>query len=270
MRGPGKNRLAVRRVVAHEGEKGDGMARTRNEPISAKAMKLAARRFGASLVRVADLDLLRGIATQPADLLDPFTRAVSVAVRISDAVIETVQDRPTPLYAQHYLRVNAVLDEIGVRLANWLEERGAKALPLPASQTLDRDQCFSFLSHKAAAVAAGLAWQGKSLLAVSPEHGPRIRLTTILTDADLKPDPRLRNRCGKCTACADACPARAIKGASTDWHYADRDEALHFTRCRDKVIGEFAAIPHVGHPICGVCVKVCPWGQRRARRAARD
>lgn len=242
------------------------MARTRNEPISAKAMKQAARRFGAGLARVADLDLLRGIATQPADLLDPFTRAVSVAVRISDAVIETVADRPTPLYAQHYLRVNAVLDEIGVRLANWLEERGARALPLPASQTLDRDQCFSFLSHKAVAVAAGLAWQGKSLLAVSPEHGPRIRLATILTDVDLAPDPRLKNRCGKCTACADACPARAIKGASTDWHYADRDEALFFDRCKEKVMTEFAALPHVGHPICGVCIRVCPWGQRRGRR----
>jgi ferredoxin len=134
-----------------------------------------------------------------------------VAVRISDAAIETVADRPTPLYAQHYLRVNALLDEIGVRVANWLEERGAKALPLPASQTLDREKCTSFLSHKAVAVAAGLAWQGKSLLAVSPEHGPRIRLTTVLTDADLAPDPRLRNRCGACTKCTDACPAGAIK-----------------------------------------------------------
>lgn len=241
------------------------MARKTEKKLDSKGVKLAARRFGASLVRVADLDLLRGIATHPPDLLDGYTRAVSVAVRISDAAIETVVDRPTPLYAQHYLRVNAVLDEIGVRLANWLEERGAKALPLPASQTLDRDECFSFLSHKAVAVAAGLAWQGKSLLAVSPEHGPRIRLTTILTDADIKADPRLKNRCGKCTKCTDACPAQAIKNVNTDWHYADRDEALHFLRCRDKVIQEFVAIPHVGHPICGVCIKVCPWGQRRGR-----
>lgn len=244
------------------------MAQAKGRAVDSAGIKQAARRWGASLVRVADLALLKGIATHPADLLDGYTRAVSVAVRISDAAIETVGDRPTPLYAQHYLRVNSLLDDIGVRLANWLEERGAKALPLPASQTLDREACYSFLSHKAVAVAAGLAWQGKSLLAVSPEHGPRIRLTTVLTNAPVQADPRIRNRCGGCTNCADACPARAIKNVNTDWHYASRDEALYFTRCRDKVIQEFAAIPHVGHPICGVCIKVCPWGQRRGRRRA--
>jgi len=244
------------------------MAKNIPKSMDARSLKQATRRFGASLVRVADLALLSGIDTHPADLLDGYTRAVSVAVRLSDAAIETVTDRPTPLYAQHYLRVNSLLDDIGVRLANWLEERGAKALPLPASQSLDREACYSFLSHKAVAVAAGIGWQGKSLLTISPEHGPRIRLTTILTNADLKADPRLKNRCGKCTKCADACPSQAIKNVNTDWHYATRDEALHFTRCRDKVIQEFAAIPHVGHPICGVCIKVCPWGQRRGKRAA--
>lgn len=244
------------------------MAKNIPKSMDASSLKQAARRFGASLVRVADLALLQGIATHPADLLDGYTRAVSVAVRISDAAVETVVDRPTPLYAQHYQKVNALLDDIGVRLANWLEERGAKALPLPASQTLDREACYSFLSHKAVAVAAGLAWQGKSLLAVSPEHGPRIRLTTVLTNAPLKADPRIRNRCGGCTNCTDACPARAIKGVNTDWHYASRDEALHFERCKGKVMDEFAPLPHIGHPICGVCIKVCPWGQRRGKRRA--
>ncbi|MEW5772619.1 MAG: 4Fe-4S double cluster binding domain-containing protein [Thermodesulfobacteriota bacterium] len=244
------------------------MARTKERPATAQAVKQAARRFGASLARVADLGLLAGIETEPSNLLAGFTRAVSVAVRLSDAVIETVQDRPTPLYAQHYLRVNALLDEIGVRLANWLEERGARALPLPASQALDRERMTSFLSHKAVAVAAGIGWQGKSLLTVSPQHGPRIRLATILTDADLKPDSRLKNRCGACTACADACPAQAIKGVNTDWHYADRDEALHFERCKAKVTDEFAPLPHVGRPICGVCIRVCPWGQGRGKRRA--
>lgn len=237
------------------------MAVNRKIRLDSRTAKTAARRFGATLARVADLALLRGIETDPPDLLAGFTRAVSVAVRISDAAIETVTDRPTPLYAQHYLRVNALLDEIGVRLAGWLQEQGARALPLPASQALDRERLTSFLSHKAAAVAAGIGWQGKSLLTISPQHGPRIRLATILTDANLTPDPRLRNQCGKCTACVEACPAQAIKGASTKWHYADREEALHFDRCKEKVTTEFAALPNVGHPICGVCVRVCPWGK---------
>lgn len=241
------------------------MARTQRQPLTAQAMKSAARRFGASLVRVADLGLLAGIATDPPDLLASFPRAVSVAVHLSDAAVETVQDRPTPLYAHSYARANDLLDQIGIRLAAWLEARGARALPLPARGILDRENCTAHLSHKAVAVAAGLGWQGKSLLTVSPQYGPRIRLNTVLTDADLPPDPRLRNRCGDCTACQDACPAQAIKGVNTDWHYADRDEALHFARCRDKLVNEFSALPHIGNFLCGVCVRVCPWGRPRSR-----
>ncbi len=228
-------------------------------------IKALARNLGASLVRVADLELLRGIETDPPELLDGFTRAVSLAVRLSDPIMDAIVDRPTPLYSQHYLRVNALLDDIALRISLALQESGARALPLPASQSLDRERLTSYLSHKAVAVAAGLGWQGKSLLVVSPEHGPRIRLVTVLTDAPLEPDPRLRNRCGTCTACADACPARAIQGVNTEWHYATREEAVDLARCAGLLTGTFTALPNVGTNICGVCIRVCPWGQRRKR-----
>ena len=45
---------------------------------------------GADLVGVADLALLQGLVTLPDDLLRGFTRAVSLAVKISDSVIDAV------------------------------------------------------------------------------------------------------------------------------------------------------------------------------------
>jgi epoxyqueuosine reductase QueG len=63
--------------------------------------------------------------------------------------------------------------------------------------------------------------------------------------------------------CRDACPAQAIKGVNTTDHYRDRDEALHFSRCVNKVTKEFAALPEVNAAICGVCIKVCPFGRKR-------
>jgi epoxyqueuosine reductase len=228
-------------------------------------LKRRARSWGASLVGVADLERLRGIETEPADLLSGFSRAVSLAVRLSDPVLDAITDRPTPLYAQHYQKVNAFLDELALRVSLALQSAGGRALPLPASQMLNPERLTSYLSHKAVALAAGLGWQGKSLLLVTPAFGPRVRLVTVLTDVALLPDEPLENRCGTCSACQDACPAQAIRGVNTKTHYASREEALHFDRCRSKVLDEFAKLPHITGGICGVCVAACPFGRAKKR-----
>lgn len=232
--------------------------------LDAPGLKRKARQWGASLCGIADMEHLRGIETEPTDLLVGFTRAVSLAVRLSDPVLDQITDRPTPLYAQHYQKVNALLDELALRAALALQTAGGRALPLPASQVLDAERLTSYLSHKAVALAAGLGWQGKSLLLVTPRFGPRVRLVTVLTDLDLTPDAPLKNRCGACRACAEACPAQAIRGVNTKTHYTSREEALRFDRCRTKVLDEFAKLPHISGGICGVCVAVCPFGHKRA------
>ncbi|MDP3427264.1 MAG: 4Fe-4S double cluster binding domain-containing protein [Humidesulfovibrio sp.] len=229
-------------------------------------LKRRARGWGASLVGIADVERLRGIGTEPDDLLSGFTRAVSLAVRLSDPVLDAIVDQPTPLYAQHYQKVNALLDDMALRTSLALQKAGGRALPLPASQVLDAANLTSYLSHKAVALAAGLGWQGKSLLVVTPQFGPRVRLVTVLTDADLTPDEPLANRCGKCRACTEACPAGAIRGVNTTSHYASREEALFFERCRTKVLDEFAKLPHITGGICGVCVAVCPYGRQAANK----
>lgn len=216
--------------------------------------------WGASLVRVADMARLAGIATEPEDLLDGYPRAVSIAVRLSDCVMDTIDKQPTPLYSSHYSRVNSLLDELAIRATNLLQRNGARALPLPASQILDAEKWTSYISHKAVAIAAGIGWQGKSLLVVNPDFGPRIRLTTVLTNADLEPDAPIKNRCGKCSQCQDHCPAGAIIGAPTDSHYATRSEAIELEKCVYQVRDVFGELPHITPLICGVCIKVCPWG----------
>lgn len=234
------------------------------------ALKQIARSLGADLVGIADLAGLKDIDTEPADLLIGYTRAVSIAVRLPGDVFEQLVDRPTPLYSQVYLNANALLDQIALRLCAYIEGRGFAALPIPASQPLDMTEFRSHLSAKAVANAAGLGWQGKSLLIVTPEFGPRIRLVTVLTDMPLKADRPLKNRCGSCSACTRACVAQAIRNVPTTYHYASRDEALDFRKCADKLVGEFKPLPGVDKPICGICIKVCPWGRTtKGRRHAR-
>jgi epoxyqueuosine reductase len=153
-----------------------------------------------------------------------------------------------------------MLDEIALLAANILQRDGFNSLPIPAAQSWDRENHYGAISHKAVGHMAGLGWQGKSLLLVNPEYGPRIRLVTVLTDAPLEVNGPIKNRCGKCTLCRDACPAGAIKGAVTKDHYDSREEALDLRLCVEKLY-EFAKLPGVDVNICGICIKVCPFGR---------
>jgi epoxyqueuosine reductase len=233
--------------------------------VNSYQVKDFARQCGADLVGIADLAFLDGIQTEPADLLKGYRRAISIGVRLADGVLDPIEDRPTPIYQQHYLKANLLLDDIALRVANYIQARGSKTLPIPASQLLDKENWTSYISHKAVAIAAGVGWQGKSLLVVSPDFGPRIRLVTILTDAAIKPDRPQKNRCGRCSFCSDACPVGAIKNVNTGSHYSSRDEALHFDRCLARVL-ENSTRPFIESPICGVCIRACPWGKTRKRK----
>lgn len=229
-------------------------------------LKQCALGEGASLVGIVDLDRLAGIETDPVDLLAPFTHAVSMAIALSNPIMDSIVDLPTPIYGSHYSRVNALLDDVALKVTRFLEDSGASALPLPASQTLDTTSNRSYVSHKAIAVAAGIGWQGKSLLTISPQYGPRIRLVSVLTDAPLESDGPIKNRCGTCTKCTDACPAQAIKNVNTDSHYSSRNEALHFDRCVRHLREVCVPMEHIGAPICGVCIRACPWGGKKRPR----
>jgi epoxyqueuosine reductase QueG len=221
------------------------------------------KNWGATIVRVADTSRLKGIETEPADLLDKFPRALSIAVGLSNGIMDEIKDRPTPLYSSHYSRVNALLDDLAVRATNILQQSGAQAIPIPASLVLDSQKWTSFISHKAVAIAAGVGWQGKSLLVVSPDFGPRLRLITVLTDAELEVDLPLKNSCGTCNECKDHCPAGAILGNNTMSHYAKRSDAVDLDRCVHQIRDVFGEIANTVPLICGVCIAVCPWGKKK-------
>ena len=243
-------------------------------------IKSFAMRRGADLVGIADLGLLKGITTKPGNLLENFTMAVSVGVRLNDSVLGRIKDKPTPAYAHVHRMANTVLDHITFDIAREIINAGYDAIPVPASEAaviaekLDTKSAgeldwgpltSSTLPSKAVARAAGLGWFGKSLLIVNPEIGPCFRHASVITNMPLTPDAPLKSRCGTCEECVKACPAKAIRGLSFDGVPPPREDVLDFPRCRDKLWLEHKNIPGVGYPICGICISVCPWGRNDRR-----
>jgi epoxyqueuosine reductase QueG len=110
-----------------------------------------------------------------------------------------------------------------------------------------------------AATSAGIGWVGKNGLLINPEHGPRLTLATVLTDAPLVTDaPFVSSRCGVCTLCRDHCPSGAITGA--EWSRSNPFvELVRLGECRGhKEAGRQVA----GKPNCGLCITVCPYGRK--------
>lgn len=221
---------------------------------------------GADLVGVAELVPFRDSKVHPANLLDGFERVVSIAIQLPVATFEPITERPTPIYMATYQTANRILDELAYKTAIDLQRDGYRSLPVPASQVVDKDRWQGAISHKAVARMAGLGWQGKNLLLITPQYGSRIRLVSILTRAPLAADAPMKNRCGRCTACQDACPARAIRGVNTKDRYETRNDAMFFSRCVEKLTGEFASLPGIESPICGICINACPFGKKVSQR----
>ena len=168
-------------------------------------------------------------------------------------------------YRGLYNSVNACLDKAALLILRKIQEARFRAYPIPASQRVNEMKLEGAFSHKLAAHCAGLRWIGKSCLLIAPDHGPRVRLATVLTDVPLKPGSLLERRCGDCTRCVDICPAKAFAGVPFN-PSEPRDVRFKAHLCSqytDRRTRQF------GEGICGLCVHVCPYGQRRLNRTPR-
>lgn len=214
---------------------------------NADHLKKSALALGFSLVGIADISPLRDGFRLPDRVRNRYDRAISLAKRLVDGVLEDLVDHPTPLYFHHYRQLNFFLDRGAFLLASEIQEAGFGALPIPASQVLDLESQTAHLSHKHVARLAGLGHIGRNNLLVHPLLGARFRLVTVLTDMPLEADAPKQAECGVCRACLAACPAGAIK---------DRPEDFDHRACFEK-LDEFRRLRFVSQHICGICVKAC-------------
>ncbi|OPY31322.1 MAG: Epoxyqueuosine reductase [Methanomassiliicoccales archaeon PtaU1.Bin124] len=149
---------------------------------------------------------------------DSYPYGISIGVALVDDIVDLVPQRDerwaATLYRTHgYEAVNARLDQMASMVGSELQRAGYRAMPIPASRRVSDEKLCGPISHKMVAHLAGLGWIGKSCLLVTPDHGPRVRWISVLTDAPLKPLGKpMDQRCGDCRECVKACPVSAFTG----------------------------------------------------------
>ncbi len=198
---------------------------------------------------------------RPSDIL-PTARSVIVGlIHILDSVCD---DLPYSRYeyTNQFFILNGILNETARKICHFLEEEGYRALPIPAAYPRINKLPAGVLSHRHAAVAAGLGEFALNNLLTTEKYGSRVRLVSIVTEADLEADEpykatlceERRQTCG--LACVRNCPTGSLTADS----YIDKLKCLHY---QEQIMPWSAAELR-----CGLCLASCPIGKREFKEPA--
>lgn len=260
--------------------------------ISSDHVKEKARELGADLVGIADCKTLNEnppdpTAPQIPERIAPSAKsAICLAKRMP--LGEFLSDHR---YAVAYTNaaICRYLERQAYRLSYWLEEQGQASVPVVMDETdpeLKRGS-YGYLSLRHVAVEAGLGTFGLEANLLSPEYGPRVYFTVVLTDAVLEPDHRITEQLcigETCGRCLQSCPTDAILHWTLDkrqCHLAAQVNGIS-TILRGPVKrllqqpgnaapvvfddpvtkSKFIAITRVAEAfgVCPRCIEVCPIG----------
>lgn len=184
--------------------------------------------------------------------------SITIGARLLDSIMDEVAFGATHTYFHHYRTVNAFLDQCALQLAFLLKREGYCALPIAASQTVDSEGMSGLVSHKKAAVLAGLGFIGKNCLFISGDLGARVRLATILTDLPLPEGTMMKNGCLDCDLCIRACACGALYGES--WEPGkSREDMMDAKKCSLYMKAKYKDIGRGA--VCGICMAVCPYAR---------
>ncbi|MFD3000239.1 tRNA epoxyqueuosine(34) reductase QueG [Pontibacter toksunensis] len=112
---------------------------------------------------------------------------------------------------------------------------------------------------KAWAKKSGLGWVGKNSNLITPQVGSFYFIAELIVDLELEPDGPIKDYCGSCTRCLDACPT----GAITEPYVVDGSKCIsYFTiELKDQLPQEMHG--KYGNWVfgCDICQDVCPWNR---------
>ncbi len=112
--------------------------------------------------------------------------------------------------------------------------------------------------ERAWAKKSGLGWTGKHTLLINKQQGSYFFLGELILDIELTPDAPIKDYCGTCTACIDACPTDAISP-----YWVDGSKCISYLtiELKDEIPQEFKGKMENWAFGCDICQQVCPWNR---------
>ncbi len=178
------------------------------------------------------------VGHRPTDVLPGSKSVIVVGIRIPEGCIQEnmiayrgVRNGIFPYMVFGYNMLNDMLEEACQHMADYLNVFGYRVFLPPASVGRDENKMMGIISNRHSAVAAGLAEFGLNGLALTPEAGPRVRWSVIVTDAVLPADPMYNGPrlCKNCMHCADICPVQAFN-RDEFWNFKIGDKGCSYFR----------------------------------------
>lgn len=113
--------------------------------------------------------------------------------------------------------------------------------------------------ERAWAAKSGIGWVGKNSLLLNREMGSFFFLAELIIDLELEPDGPMKDYCGTCTACQDACPTDAIP----EPYVVDSSRCISYLtiELKDEIPSEFKNKMEGWAFGCDICQDVCPWNR---------
>ncbi|NOT37008.1 MAG: tRNA epoxyqueuosine(34) reductase QueG [Saprospiraceae bacterium] len=105
---------------------------------------------------------------------------------------------------------------------------------------------------------SGVSWSGKNTLSITPQIGSYFFLMCILTDLEFEYSAPIKDFCGTCKRCIEACPTNAIH---QDGYLLDASKCISYLtiELRKNIADEFSDKMDNWLFGCDICQEVCPW-----------
>ena len=107
------------------------------------------------------------------------------------------------------------------------------------------------------AAKSGLGWVGKNSNLINKEKGSFFFIAELIIDVELETDGPIKDYCGTCTKCIDACPTEAIVAP----YIVDGSKCISYLtiELKENIPTEFKDKMDGWAFGCDVCQDVCPW-----------
>ena len=112
---------------------------------------------------------------------------------------------------------------------------------------------------KAWAEKSGLGWIGKHSNLINKEKGSYFFIAELILDLELDTDLPIKDYCGTCTKCIDACPTDAIIKP----YVVDGSKCISYLtiELKENISNNFKGQMDNWMFGCDVCQDVCPWNK---------